>query len=223
MNLTILAEGADQSGRLLKFLSDIPGEVALAMIIAGLLTLFDLDDIFYVPKAAFGLKWIDACSRAKLFCWWWGFITGNAVLAGVLFLVLKKELWKDANDWLAAAGAGFGYLALVRMKFATIQDVPIGFELFYERAKKYVFKRINRITTRARQAELTSMADKKNLEQLVGDVQLALQTDALLSDADRREVKTWLLGVLKDALLDEREKKIYIGNYLLSGTRLNNS
>jgi len=58
---------------------------------------------------------------------------------------------------------------------------------------------------------------------LTADVQLALQTDALLSDGDRREVKTWLLGVLQDGQLDDHEKKLYIGNYILSGTRRNNA
>jgi len=147
-----------------KLLSDMPPEICLSMFIAGLLTLFDLDDIFYVPKSVSGFSWMDTWSRLNLFFWWWGFVAVNAILAGALYLILRKDQIKDFHPLLAAAGTGFGYLALVRVKFTTIQDVPIGFELFYERAKNFAYKRINRITTHARQVELTTMAAKSPLK-----------------------------------------------------------
>lgn len=197
-------------------------ECLLAAAIAACLTLFDLDDVFYVPKSKIGTLWARFTRWLSLSCWWWGFILANGVLAAALYALLKDEVFKGTNPLIAASAAGLGYLAMARLKIATINEVPIGFEFFYERSKKYVYKRINKITTHTRQAELREMAASKTVEQLVEDVYLALQTDALLSGEDHREIRKWMLGILEDKTIAENEKKLYLGNFLLSGTRHSN-
>jgi hypothetical protein len=196
-------------------------EISLAIVIAGFLTLFDLDDTFYVPKTASGLSWMGLRPKIWLLCWWWGFVIANGLLAGALYVLFLKDQMKDMNPWGAAAVAGFGYLALVRLKITTIQDVPIGAELFYEKAKRYAYKRINDITSSARRVELMTMVSQKSLQQLTTDVQLALHTDALLSESDRREIKKWMLGVLKTDEWDEDLKKLALANFILAKTRQN--
>jgi hypothetical protein len=159
-----------------------PNEVILTVLLAGCLTLFDLDEVFYVPERGAQKWWLRL--------WWWGFVLLNGVLAGGLYLVFREEDGlKDMNRWGRAVAVGLGYLALIRLKLTTIRDVPVGLEVFYEKAKAYVYKRINRIAARARDEETLRLVQEQPLAELTNRAKLRLLNDALLSPEEKRKTK----------------------------------
>jgi hypothetical protein len=189
-------------------------ETLVAGATAALLTLFDLDRTFYVPS--------KANRKFALYCWWFSFILINGLLAVLLFFILKDiEAFKEINAWLKAVVIGVGYLALVRLKFATFnfqgKDVPFGLEAFYDAGKNYVFRRINTIAIQARRDETNELANSETLEKLAQDAKFFIEADSLLTAEERRERKTWLVKVLQDANISKLEKKITLANYIKSG------
>ena len=186
-------------------------EISIAFLIAGLLTLFDLDTTFYIPRAV--------GPRIHLAIWWWGFVVVNGLLAVCLYLILKEhEPLKDTNSWVGAAFVGLGYLALVRAKLTTIRDVHIGPEAFYERLKEYVYRRINGIAREAREAETTQMVQKYDLAALVDRAKLRIHNDALLTDEQKRKALAWMLQVVQDTQSQEFDRKVVIATFFLTGT-----
>ncbi|NEP58948.1 MAG: hypothetical protein F6K31_18330 [Symploca sp. SIO2G7] len=63
--------------------------------------------------------------------------------------------------WFRSFLIGVSYLAIIRIKFATIktgeQEVPLGIEAFYEAAKESVYRHINRIAKAARAEEAINL------------------------------------------------------------------
>lgn len=125
------------------------------------------------------------------------------------------------NVYLKAVVFGIGYLALVRLKFATFNyqgsNVPFGLEAFYEAGKGFVFRRINSIAIQARRDETSELANSKPLKELASEAKFSIEADALLSAEERSSRKKWLLKILQDATTTEDDKKITLANYVKSG------
>lgn len=183
---------------------------------AAALTLFDLDITFYIPKSFH--------RKLALYAWSAGFILANAGMAIALYKTFHDlDLLAETSEAWRGFAIGFGYSALARLKFTNLtiaeRNIPFGIELFYEGAKSFVYRRINRIAKDARYTETEKLANATTLRELGVRARLAIEQDALLSPVDRAESKKWLLRVLKDAESDEGEKKLLLANFVLSGQR----
>lgn len=181
---------------------------------AALLTLFDLDRTFYVPSRV--------QRKLALYAWWFGFILVNAALAVLLYEIGGNiEALNGLNPYLKAVIFGIGYLALVRLKFATFNfqgnQVPFGLEASYDAGKTFVFRRINSIAIQARRDETRGLADGKTFKELAEESKFVIDADMLLSAEERASRRKWLLKVLQDAVASEDEKKITLANYIKSG------
>lgn len=189
-------------------------ELLIAGTTAALLTLFDLDRTFYIPA--------HVRRKAALYSWWIGFILVNGILAVLFYRILGDvEELKFLNGSLRAVIFGIGYLALVRLKFATFSyqgtAVPFGLEAFYDAGKSFVFKRINDIAIQARREETRELAASRSMRELSEEAKFAIEADMLLITEERSLRKRWLLRILQDAATSEYEKKIALANYLKSG------
>jgi len=181
---------------------------------AALLTLFDLDRTFYVPS--------KAKRKLALYCWWFSFIIINGLLAVLLYFMIKDvDGLREMNSWVKAVVIGVGYLALVRLKFATFtfqgKEMPFGLEAFYDAGKGFIFKRINTIAIEARRDETTDLANSQGLDKLAQTANFNTEADTLFTPEEKRSRKIWLLKVLQDATTSEMEKKITLANYITSG------
>jgi len=181
---------------------------------AALLTLFDLDRTFYVPS--------KVQRKIALYSWWTSFILVNGALAILLYQIFgDAQSLSGWNPYLRALLFGVGYLALVRLKFATFtyqgSSVPFGLEAFYDAAKAFVFRRINTIAIQARRDETTELASSKTLKDLASDAKFAIGADALLSAEEKVSRQKWLLKTLQDAGTTEEDKKITLANFINSG------
>jgi len=190
------------------------GGLLAAGSVAALLTVFDLDKTFYIPNAA--------PRKAALRAWQTTFILANAALAMGLFLVLDDT--QPFSGWPAYGSGiaiGLGYLALIRAKFTTFtfsgKEVPFGFELAYEGAKGFIYRRINRIAKTARYEEADDLASTLALAGLVQRARLSIDQDALMNSDDKKAAKAWLLAVLEDASADDMGKRLLLANFILSG------
>src|SRR6266446_1864216 len=137
-----------------------PWEVVLVVVLASLLTLFDLDRTFYIPS--------KVAKKLQLWGWWWFFVLANGALACLVYLWAKDvDLLKAMNPWLRAVAVSLAYLSILRAKVTTFEvqgkPIPAGIELFYEGAKGFVFKRINQIAKLARRDETTVLANRDTL------------------------------------------------------------
>lgn len=191
-------------------------EPTIAGITAALLTLFDLDRIFYVPS--------KAQRKFVLYAWWWGFIIANGVLAVAFYKIIGDiEALKSLNPWLRPVTIGAGYLAIIRLKFTTFnfqgKEVPFGLEAIYEAGKSYVFKRINNIAKHARFSETIELASGKSLTELATQAKLNIEQDQLLTADEKRSRRDWLLRLVKDAETSDEDKRAFIADYILSGQR----
>jgi hypothetical protein len=191
-------------------------EPTVAGITAALLTLFDLDRTFYVPS--------KVPRKVALWAWWWGFIVANGLLAAALYGVIgNTDALRNWNPWLKAVTVGLSYLALVRLKLTTFtfqgKEVPGGFELFYEAAKEFVYKRINKIAKAARFDETTELSNKLSLPELAARAKLSIEQDALLPPEEKRSRKAWVLKVLTDNSSSDSDKRSVLADYILSGQR----
>jgi hypothetical protein len=186
----------------------------IAGAVAFFLTLVDLDRTFYIPA--------KVPQKISRYLWWFGFPLANGVLAGLLYSALSDlPALKTMPAWSRALAVGAGYLALVRLKFTTLdmkgKEIPFGLELIYEAAKGFAYKRINRIAMTARFAETVEMADKLSLAELTARVKLAIEQNSLLTPEDRSSLKAWLLRTIQDANSTDIEKRQALANYVLSG------
>ena len=134
--------------------------VLLAAFIAGTLTYFDLDTVFDEPPPLSWGPWF------RLVIPWWGFVLSNVVLAVALYFVLKETTYfNNVDPWLNALCVGFGYPALVRLKFTTFtlngKAIPIGVDTVYEGLKDFVHKRINRVIREWRMEQIGSLAQSE--------------------------------------------------------------
>ena len=191
-------------------------EFVIAGATAALLTLFDLDRTFYIPTST--------PSRVALWSWWWGFVVANGALAAGLYGLLGgAEGLKQLSPELGAFAIGIGYLALIRLKFTTFNfhdnEVPFGIEAFYEAARSYAYKRINRIARDARYAETMALASSTSLADLASRARLSIEQDMLIDFEEKRHRKAWLVRVEKDTSLSELDKKLTIADFILSGLR----
>lgn len=191
-------------------------EAVLAALTAALLTLFDLDRTFYIPR--------DVPRRAALRLWWWSFIIANGALAALFYVIVgDSTALQGVQPELRAVVVGISYLALIRAKFTTFdfqgKQVPFGFELFYEAAKGFVYKRINAIARDARIDETTILAEKTSLHDLGTRARLYVDQDALLSVDEKHAAKAWVLKVLQDTQAEDFDKRAALADFLLSGQR----
>ncbi|WP_218079574.1 hypothetical protein [Anthocerotibacter panamensis] len=192
-------------------------EWIIAAGVAGLLTLFDLDRTFYVPA--------KAAKKFLLYCWWWGFIAANGLLAALLYVnIYDLEALKGFPLGVRALLVGSAYLAIIRAKFTTLpiagKEVPVGIELVYEGAKTFIFKRINQIAKAARYEETNALALASKLEDLGRRAKLSIDQDALLSLEEKNSAGKWVLEVLQDQNSNDLEKRTALANYILSGQRI---
>jgi hypothetical protein len=87
------------------------------------------------------------------------YLTINGFFAGVVYyflpdiarFVLNPEYssWAQGDTWGRVLIAAFGYLVIVRSKFITIKDTPIGIDTLYDTFAQYCLRHTNmRIMTR---------------------------------------------------------------------------
>jgi hypothetical protein len=184
--------------------------------IAGAVTIFDLDRTFVVggPQS----------SRVHRSTWWWAFILANSGLAITVFFALRHVKFFSAwGPWEFSIAVGVGYLALARLKFATIsyqdEEAPVGIDIFYESGRQFVFKRINEAIKREREQVARQYILDNDLRSLGSIVRLSIELDALLTAVEKKTRLTWLLQVLEDTTFDEEQKKLTLAIYLASGTQ----
>jgi len=81
------------------------------------------------------------------------YLTINGFFAGVVYyflpdiasFVLKPEYatWAQGDTWGRVLIAAFGYLVIVRSKFITIKDTPIGLDTLYDTFAQYCLRHTN--------------------------------------------------------------------------------
>jgi hypothetical protein len=189
----------------------------IAGLVATLLTFFDLDRTFYIPS--------KTQEKTQLRVWLLSFPLANGILASLLYTVVGgMEGFSGVPKWLASLIVGVGYLAIVRLKLATVkvqdQEVPLGIELFYDAAKEFVYRRVNRIAMKARYEETIELAQQVSLSDLAGRAKLSVEQDALLTPQERIVAKAWIVQIIKDTETDEMDKRKTLANYVLSGQRI---
>jgi hypothetical protein len=194
---------------------DIPFDALVAGITGGSLTLFELDRVFYVPR--------NTAEKTRLYLWWWGFVLANAALAfGFCTWFRTQDSVKSLDPILRGLALGASYLALVRLKIATVtvnnNETPVGFEALYEAAKLFVYKRINAIAQDSRANEVEELS-KGALADLLSKARSRINSNALLDETQKVEAKEWLTKVAKDAAAEEADKRRAIADFILSGYR----
>jgi hypothetical protein len=195
----------------------VTGEALVSGLTAGILTVFDLDRTFYLPA--------KINKKFRLWAWYWLFVIANGALAYGLYLLVRDiGALKALNPWLRAIAVGCTYLAIIRAKFTTFEvagkTVPFGLELFYEAAKQFVYKRINRIAKRARYEETLELANTKSITELAPQAKLAINQDALMTVEEKRLTKEWLLKVIQEAQAgNDLDQRAAIADFILSGQR----
>ncbi|WP_166353222.1 hypothetical protein [Phytoactinopolyspora limicola] len=188
--------------------------VVSGVVAAGLTTL-DLDRKFYVPRNGDG--------RGRLWAWWWFFVVLNGVLAAFLFLLLHELTPFDGwNPWASALAIGVGYLALIRLKFATFEfqgkETPFGFEAFYEAAKDAVFRRINTIAKASRISEAQAKTKHMSLKELALEARSSVLNDALLSDDEKNRGIEWISKVVSESD-DDDTARMTLAIFILSNVQ----
>jgi hypothetical protein len=81
------------------------------------------------------------------------YLTINGIFAGLVYyflpdiakFVLKPEYssWAQGETWGRVLIAAFGYLVIVRAKFITIKDTPIGIDTLYDTFAQYCLRHTN--------------------------------------------------------------------------------
>ncbi|MGW4245191.1 hypothetical protein [Nocardia sp. NPDC004722] len=188
----------------------------LSAALAGAVTLFDLDRTFVT-----GGQTVNQAVRSF---WWWAFILFNAALAAVAFLTLRNaDSFARVNSWGFAVAIGLGYLALIRLKFATVsyqdREVPVGLDAFYESGRQFVYKRINGKLKAKRERDIRGLADRNDLKALGNQVRSDILLDDLLKPEEKKTRLAWLLQVVQDTTFDEDAKKLTLAIYLTTGTQ----
>ncbi|MDF5756239.1 hypothetical protein [Spongiactinospora sp. TRM90649] len=163
--------------------------------------------------------------RVHRSAWWWGFVLVNCATAAVVYFGLAAvPAFRDWNSWLFAAGIGVSYLALVRLKFATVSyqntQIPVGLDTFYESGRQFVFKRINEAVKADRARLARRLIEDHDVKSLGNQIRLDINLDALLTPEEKKTRLAWLLKVLQDPGFDEEQKKTTMAVYLASGTQV---
>jgi hypothetical protein len=191
-------------------------EVILTLLVASLLTFFDLDAVFDAPPR--GLAW----SRwLHLQTYWWGFILANGLLATFLYCILKdKENLKDLNPWLVALLIGAGYSALIRLKFTTLahgpDNTPLGLETLYEGLKGVIHRRINRIVREWR-IEQAAELSKQELPELRQRALIMIEADSLLTEDQRAKSRKWVVDTAADESNPLIDRKRTLAVFIIQG------
>jgi hypothetical protein len=183
----------------------------LAAGVAGLATYLEIDQTFTFPK--------HAPRRVEIWLLTIGFAAANAVLAVGLYAVLSKAtLFAGTATWVQGLLIGAGYLSLVRLKFATVNGQPFGFEYFFDLARNYAYKRIQRRVGEARLAAAKQYAENRSLADLIEEANV--QTSFNEFDPDEQdEIKEWILRVAEDAEATSEAKMLMLADFILCGSR----
>jgi hypothetical protein len=196
-------------------MSESFGGCCLAGVLASLVTLLELDRIFYVPS--------KVAEKFKLYALIVGFVLLNGVLAAGLFALIgdAESFKKQIDSWAVRATlVGLSYLALVRLKIATVQiqdtQYAVGIEALYEGLKNSFYKRINRIVRLARHVETTELAASKTLKELAQTARNYIRTNDLLPADKRTSLLAWVARVENDAAGLEEDRKLALANFILS-------
>jgi hypothetical protein len=183
----------------------------IAAGVAGLATYLEIDQTFTFPE--------KAPRRAEIWTLIVAFVLINALLAvGLYALLTKAAIFASAEDWVRGLLVGAGYLSLVRLKFATLNGQPFGFEYFFDLARDYAYKRIRRRVGEARLAAATNYADARSLADLIEEA----SNHTLFNEHDpdeQGETKDWILRVAEDDLATEAQKKLMLADFILCGSR----
>lgn len=188
----------------------------IAGVTAALLTYFDLDRTFYIPE--------KTRQKFELYAWLLGFPLANGLLAIAFYFALEDDaMLQSLSPWLRSLTIGFGYLAFVRLKISTLEvgneEVPLGPELFYETARNFVYRRINRIAKSARYEETTALASSLSLGEIVRRARLSIDQDALLNPQEKTDAREWVSKILEDPKTNEEDKRLALADYVLSERR----
>jgi hypothetical protein len=189
--------------------------VVLPVLIVAILTYFDLDTVFDPPANLSWGPWF------RLQVAWWGFVLANAGLAGGLYFILSEiSYFQETNSWLKATYVGFGYPALVRLKFTTLpingQATPIGIDTFYEGLKNLVHKRINRIIREWRMEKTGSLAQLP-LGALRQQSETLVLSDALMSDEQRKSANAWIEQTVTAEGIGDDYRRLLLAIFILTG------
>jgi hypothetical protein len=184
----------------------------IAAGVAGAATYLELDQVFFVPKKSpgrWGIRMIVAA-----------FVLANALLALALYALLNEAAILSSVDiWVRGLLIGAGYLSLVRLKFATLNEQPFGFEFFYDLARTFAYTRINRRVIDARHAGARQLASETSLVDLIEKANFNTSYDSLLTKQEQSEAKAWILRVIEDRETEEGEKKLILADFIQSGSR----
>lgn len=184
----------------------------IAAGVAGAVTYFEIDRIFLIPKGSPG-RWAIRADVAA-------FVLVNSLLALALYALLNKAgILASIETWLRGLLIGAGYLSLVRLKFATVNEQPFGFEFFYDLAKEFAYRRINRRVIDARTAAAKKHGQNRSLADLATEANSHTNFDSLLSEEEKSEAKAWILRVITDDETEEGEKKLILADFIRSGSR----
>jgi len=183
----------------------------IAAGVAGLATFLEVDQAFTFPR--------KAPRRTEIWLLTLAFALVNAVLAiGLYALLSKAAIFASAETWVRGLLVGAGYLSLVRLKFATVNGQPFGFEYFFDLARDYAYKRIRRRVGEARLAAATKYAAARSLADLIEAA--TLQPLFNEHDSDQQaEIKAWILRVAEDNAATEEAKKLMLADFILCGSR----
>lgn len=182
----------------------------VAAITAGIVTYLEINQVFSIPP--------DSPGRWGIRRVMGGFILLNGLLAFALYALLNKaSVLSGVDEVLGGLLVGAGYLSLVRLKFATVNEQPFGFEFFYDLAQSHAYALINRRVIKSRKEAAKAKAAGASLADLIGEANLQIQVDSLLSPEGKVEVKAWILEVYESPASEE-EKKLLIADFICSGS-----
>jgi hypothetical protein len=188
---------------------------AVAALLAGVLTLAELEKVFNVPPTMSG--W----DRFKLFLLRWTFVGANALLAGVLSYALDEmKVVKETNPWIKGLLIGAGYSALIRAKLTTFtlrgQEVPVGLETFYEGFKDLIHRRINDIIRRARTAEVMNLV-VQDLPALREKARALVMSDALIGNEELQKTLGWIDDVAASQAIPDGDRRTLLATFIVTG------
>jgi hypothetical protein len=185
--------------------------VLIAAGVAGLATFLEIDQTFTFPR--------KSSKRAEIWAMTLLFVLANAILAmGLYALLSKAAIFASAETWVRGLLVGAGYLSLVRLKFATVNGQPFGFEYFFDLARDYAYKRIRRRVGEARLDAATNYAAARSLADLIEEA----NNHTLFNQHDpdeQGETKAWILRVAEDDGATEGAKKLMLADFILCGSR----
>jgi hypothetical protein len=187
----------------------------VAGLLAGFLTLAELEQVFNIPPTMGG--W----NRCKLFLLRWGFVAGNALLAAILSYALDEvQVVKETSPWLKGLLIGAGYSALIRTKFTTFslrgQEVPVGLETFYEGFKDLIHRRINDIIRRARTEEVMKLT-AQNVSTLRDQARALVLSDSLMGNEELQDTLAWIEDIATGQDVPDGDRRTLLATFIVTG------